>query len=298
MPKPLKGMLSFRGFFIVGGILLALSSAGESAIARATDPRPRVLDFAIENSLAMAIGKFEPGKGWVQSTDFYSPPQPGDPVSLFGVKGKLGEVVIMDQHRPNPEGTYAGWSAHIERGLTMHQPYALAIQGSWPDAGVESEELPLNDADGERIASDFLKEHGLKVKTPFLTQAYKSDLTGDGHLATLVCAHSDLGALRDDQEGVIYALALLRGGPPGREETKVLAAQYSFKPAFRTIDEQKRYHGERDFYRFIAFHDIAGDGQREIVLYRAKDGSMQIDIFTFDGRRVRQVLSAYKPNYN
>jgi len=36
--------------------------------------------------------------------------------------------------------------------------------------------------------------------------------------------------------------------------------------AFRAFE---RPHSKRDFYRYLAFHDINGDGKKEIVLYRA-----------------------------
>jgi hypothetical protein len=266
--------------------------------AKGVSGRPRVLSFADENWLTMAIGEFNHGQGWVQSTDFYSPPQPGDVVTLFGTQGKLGEVTIQDERRPIPEGTNAGWSARVERGTTMRQPFALAIQGSWPDTGPDSQELALDDPANVRMVSDYLKDHGLKVETPFLTQAFQADLLGDGHREVLLCAHSDTKALTDDQEAVVYALALLHFGPPGKEETIALASQAAYKPAGRSIDAFEHLYGTRDFYRFIAFHDIEGDGHKEIVLYRAKDLGTQTDVFTFDGHRVQQVLSAYKPGYN
>lgn len=179
----------------------------------------------------------------------------------------------------------------------MRQPFALAVQGSWPDAGIEATEPGLNDPENVRIVSKFLKDHGLKVEAPLITEAYQADLEGSGRTERLICAHSDLKALRDDQPGAVYALALLHTPAP-QEKTIVLAGQYSYKPAGQSIEEHRRYHGPRDFYRFIAFHDIDGDGRKEIVLYRAKEDATQVDVFIFDGRRARHVLTAYKPSYN
>ena len=63
-------------------------------------------------------------------------------------------------------------------------------------------------------------------------------------------------------------------------------------------EEHEHLYGTRDFFRLVAAVDIDGDGWKEIVLYDAKDDATQIDIFSFTGRRLRRVLSAYKPNYN
>jgi hypothetical protein len=138
----------------------------------------------------------------------------------------------------------------------------------------------------------------LNVEKPSLTQVYQVDLDGDGQTETLLCAHSDMKALADDKEAYIYAVALLRIGVPGKEKTIALASETSRKPATRSIEEHEHLYGTRDYYRFISFHDIDGDGRKEIVLYRAKDDATQIDVFTFDGRHKKKVLSAYKAHYN
>ncbi len=279
---------------------MAATGAAQAADQRlsAGQAGSRIMAFAAENWLAMSIGEYEPGKGWIQSTDFYAPPQPQDKVTLFGMKGKLGEVTIIDDRRPNPGGTPVGWSAQIARGQTIEQPYALAILGSWPDTGPDSSEIALADPVGVRIVSEFLKKHGLKVESPFLTQAYQVDLDGDGQFETLYCAHSDARALQENQEAAIYAVALLHVGPLDHGKTITLARQLSYKPASRSIDAHEHLFGKRDFYRLIAVHDIDGLGRKEIVLYRAKDDATQIDVFTFDGHRKHKVLSAYKANYN
>jgi hypothetical protein len=77
-----------------------------------------------------------------------------------------------------------------------------------------------------------------------------------------------------------------------------LVSQTSFKPAGRTREAHEHLYGTHDFLRLIAAADIDGDGWKELVLYDAKDDATQIDIFSFNGRRLHRVLSAYKPNYN
>jgi signal peptidase I len=276
-------------------MILILQIAG---FAQTKDLRPRILVFAADNVLNMSIGEFVPGKGWIQSTDFYISPQPREVFTLFGVSGKLGAVTIEDKRRPNPDDPPITWSANVDRGATARQPYALAVQGSWPDTETPARELALDDPHAVHIAADYLKQHGLTVESPYLTQAYEVDLDGDGQPEIVLCAHSDLKALKDGQAGDIYAVALVHRAGPGKEKTFTLASQVSHKPAWQTIDEHKRFYGKRDYFRVLAFHDIKGDGKREIVLYRARDGATQVDTFAYNGRGVRKVLSAFKHHYN
>jgi hypothetical protein len=156
----------------------------------------------------------------------------------------------------------------------------------------------LSDPEAVRIASDFLKQHHLPVEAPILTQAYQVDLDDDGVPEKILCAHNDKKAVRDNEPADIYAIALLQTEAPGHEKTMELASQISHKPAGRTMEEHQRYYGTRDFYRLIMVYDLVGDGRKEIGLYRAKEDAAEADVFTFDGRNVKQVLSAYKPYYN
>jgi len=267
--------------------------------AIAADPRPRIIAFASENWLTVAVGTFTPGKkGWTQATDSFKPPAPTDLFTLFGNTGKLGEVAGKDERRADAHWIPIEWRMRIDRGDTIRQPFALAIQGSWPEDAVLARELPLDDPAAVSAVSKYLKEKGLKVESPFLTQAYEVDLAGDGQLEKVVCAHSDMKAIVDNQPAAIYAVALIISGPPGKEKMKALAKQCSFKPASQSIEEHEHFYGTRDFYRIIAIHDIDGDGAQEIALYRAKIDATQIDVFTFHKGRPYKALSVDKFNYN
>ncbi len=180
----------------------------------------------------------------------------------------------------------------------MRQPFALAVEGIWPDDSSPSMKLPLDNPSAVAAVSRYLNKKGLKVETPQLTQAYQVDLDGDGKMDFVVCAHSDSKAVKEDESAAIYAVSLVFWGTEGKQKITKLAAQYSCKPARRSIEEHERLYGTRDFYRIIAIHDIDGDGRQEVALYRAKDDATQIDIFTFKGHHRHKVLSAYKANYN
>ena len=140
--------------------LLLLSGVAHGATA---DPRPRVLAFVSENWLTVAVGTFQPDKGWLAAADAFAAPPPGSDYSLFGATGKLGEVKGLEERQADPAWTPIEWHARIERGETMRQPFALAIVGSWPDLGAEAQEVALDDPENARVAASYLKKHGLKV---------------------------------------------------------------------------------------------------------------------------------------
>lgn len=268
------------------------------SVSCAANNQARFIAFASENWLTIAVGEYQPGKGWVATRESFTAPPPDQVYSLFGNTGKLGEVLGKSERAADSHWIPIEWHARIDRGQTMQQPFALAIAGSWPQDPIPKKELPLDDPTAMHVVSDFLKRHGIKVETPFLTQVYQVDLNGDGQDETLICAHSDDKSLRDDQAAAIYALALVHAGSAEKGKTIKLAGQYSYKPAHQSIEDHLHEYGTRDFYRFIAITDIDGDGHEEVALYRAKDDATQIDLFTFKKLRRQKVLSAYKANYN
>jgi signal peptidase I len=272
--------------------------AGAVRTVRGSELSGRLLAFAVDNRLTLALGKFEPGHGWFQSTDFYAPPQPGDAFTLYTPMGQIGAVTIQEKHSPLASGTFAGWTAAVSGWDEHSTPFALAVAGAVPLSDGPLEPIPSDDSEPKGIVSKYLKSRGLHVDQPFLTQAFTIPVEGQGREETILVAHSDAGAIPTEQEAAIYAVALLSWNDHGKAKVLALASQVSYKPAGRTREEHERLYGTRDFLRLVAAVDIDGDGWKEIILYRAKDDATQIDVFTFNGRRLKKVLSAYKPNYN
>jgi signal peptidase I len=258
----------------------------------------RLLAFASENHLAVMVGKFEPPRKWVRSTNFYEPPEPGDPFTLYGPNGELAEVTITDSRRAYSYGVFADWDAKISPWDNRRFPYALAVSGRVPFPKPDVETIPLDSAPHRAIVSRYLKSRSLHIEEPYLTQAIRIPVEGDGREEALLIAHSDASALSDDKEAAIYAVALLWWKDHDREKVFPLIRQTSFKPAGRTIAEHEQHYGSRDFLRCIGVVDLDGDGWKEIAIYRAKDGGTQIEIFKFNGKRLKKVLSAYKAGYN
>jgi hypothetical protein len=259
------------------------------------------LVFATWDQAFMGIGKYEPGKGWISYQDFYDPPQPGDAFTIYTMAGEVAQVTNTDTSVPGFRGTSVEWAAHISPWYRegSGEPYALAVLGRSPLAADPARVLPLEDPDLVARVSSYLRKRKLDVPHPHLTQAFEVTLSSGGPRAVLVCAHSDASARRDDQPAAVYAVALLQVAQDGIWKDFPLAQQTSFKPAFRSIEEHERLYGRRDFYRFLSCLDINGDGRKEIVLYTAQeDFATQIDVFTFDGRRVKCRLTAFKHLYN
>jgi len=295
MPKPLKGKPPFRGFVASA---LSLGLAGCLVIPARAQDHGKLLAFDVDNHLTLAIGKFEPGHGWVQSADFYAPPQPGDRFTLYTPAGKIATVTIQDNRSPVQDSVFASWSAQVSGWNSRSNPYALAVAGSDPLAAEPLGPISPDNPESRAIVSQYLKTQGLHVDQPLLTQAYTIAREGRRQDAVLLIAHSDASALSTEQEAAVYAVALLRWNDHGKEAILPLASQTSFKPAGRTREEQEHLYGTRDFLRLVAVVDIDGDGWKEIVLYDAKDDATQINVFSFNGRRLRKALSVYKPNYN
>src|SRR5580693_4603638 len=124
--------LSILGLLLIApSVLLAVNSG-------------HLLAFVIENRLTLAIGKFEPGRGWVQSTDYYAPPQPGDPFTLYTPAGKAAIVTIQERRSPVRDDNFAGWTAEISKWDDNTTPFALAVAGSDPLTVDPLEPMPLD----------------------------------------------------------------------------------------------------------------------------------------------------------
>jgi hypothetical protein len=272
---------------IIGRVLLAVLFSVSLARAAASE---RVLSFAHRNDLILFIGKFDPKGGWTEPDDFYKPPQPADPVTIFGLNGRLGVVHLTSPRRANPNQTPRDWSATVSSWNWHDQTQALAITGVWPDVDVKPLPLALDDPQALSTVGAYLRAKGLDVKTPQLTQAFSIDLDGDGQPEKLYGAHSDDNALADDAAGNIYAVALV----VKNNRTIPLASQCWFKPAHRTKKQENALYGTRDYLRFVTFLDLNDDGRKEIVLYLAKKDATQVDVFTLDGVRLHKVLSAFR----
>jgi|GEM_PF-4120247 len=286
-----------RGFFFLSAFLLTLNQPLHSASASA-DKKPIRFAYVVGSWIHMPIGKFESPRGWVPVFDFYEPFQPEETVSLFDLGGKAGEVHVISGRRPDPNGIPIAWDAPIQKWTPSKgsEPYAVAVEGSWPAPAQTAEWMSNQDPQSMKIVQDVLTQQGVEVSTPQVTQALRLRLPGhESEPAIFITAASDPKALQDQMAGVRYALALMHVHHAGREKTFTLASQVSYKPANRTVEDHNRLYGTPDRDRFITFVDLNGDGQNEIVLCLTHRAAVTLEIFTWNGKAPRKVISVESP---
>jgi hypothetical protein len=270
-------------------VLILLASR---ALAETSTP---LMTFAYEGYFSLLVGEYQPPQGWVEANDIEAP-KPGSVFTLFVPTGRIGEVKMLENRMPLHRTARVSWGVPISRWDWSVYSYALGLEGRWPDPVRTARAVPLDDPMLVSAVSGYLKTRRLNVERPFLTEAWRIDLDGDGSVETLVCAHNDASAVKDDQAADIYALALLFTSQKP-DKPVVLAQQTSHKTSRQTMDQHEHYYRKRDFYRFLSFVDVTGNGKLEIAFYNAKDDATEISLFTFDGKSVSKVLSAYKPHY-
>src|SRR5262245_54698691 len=83
----IKARSSCRSTLGLDGKALALGLLWLVAGGAGGAPAGRALGFATRDQLFMAIGKYEPGKGWYSYEGFTRPTQPGDVFTLYTMAG-------------------------------------------------------------------------------------------------------------------------------------------------------------------------------------------------------------------
>ncbi len=258
----------------------------------------RLLALAVDDRMTVLVGKYDVRKGWVQSTAFYEPPQPGDPFTLYGPQGMVAQVHVTDDQRANPDGVFATWTANLSSWNNRTTPTALAVSGADP---LPTDSLPAvsaNLSECQAVVSRYLRKRGLSVEAPHVTEILELTGKAPGQKERILVARSDPKEEAPPSSQALYSVALLWWQDGSVEQVKPLASQTSHRIAGRTSDEQTGWHGSLDVLHLLAAEDIDGDGWREIVLTYKKDAAVQVDVFTFDGRKLKKVLSAYKADYN
>jgi hypothetical protein len=295
MKNPGRLLSSLRGFFLsavcCGGLLSAAATPEATAL-------PIRFALVIGSWIRMPIGKYNHAHRWVRGDAYYAPFQPAEFVTVFDVGGKKGVERILSPRRPDPSGFPLEWKAPIERWMPSPdgEGYAIAVQGVRPEGPPAPHAIPLTDPECLRIARETLAQRGLHIETPILTQALKLNLNADGtDYLLFVSALSDRKALDHMTTESWYALSLMHRHVAGQDQTYTLAAQTSYKPAGRTRLQQEHFYGTPAKSRFLAFADLDGDGKAEIALYTRTTSTIMVDVFTYEGKTPKKVISIEKP---
>lgn len=128
-----------------------------------------------------------------------------------------------------------------------------------------------------------LTQNGIRAPSrPRITDSYRADLNGDGVDEVLWTARSRAG-WRTPYRGW--------PGGPKRGDYALLGIRYLTKNGVRsqTLSFASADH-DSDEYRLMTPVDIDGDGRLEIVAHRQGFEEDDLQIFTFDGQRIAQVL--------
>lgn len=253
-------------------------------------PQKQFLALAAENFISSPIGTYEPEKGWVPAADRYIPYQQESVFTLYGI-GKVLAVVKGSElfRRPKHEPP-AFWATGISTWTASGEPYALAVAGERTLEEDPGENLVLNDPTLADLARKALAQVHLDVPQPYITQAFSVRLDAT-QKATLICAHSDTQELKDDAATPVYAIAFVQ--IEGQPKAKILTRQVAYKPKAQSVAQHEQYYGTRDFLRFVSAIDIDGDGRKEVVVYVAKRGTTQMQVFSFNGKRFNKVLESF-----
>jgi hypothetical protein len=136
----------------------------------------------------------------------------------------------------------------------------------------------------ENVVAAVLRARNIKVARGRLTQHLRVDLNGDGTEEVLLVAHS-----RDSMGRVPrtvkndYALAVLRCVVNGKVKNITLANNVYTKPQAFTASQR---------FAVAGCYDIDGDGTLEIALWSGYYEGEGMEIYKFDGRTARRVLTA------
>ena len=273
----MKLQISF--LVLVGGLLLATN------LSQAAPGQPKLVGWVYpstdEKPYLWLGGAYFSGKGWRSDVQSKWALYPGTRWQLFGLDG-AGPVVTSDKGEINdiPQGYMARLRETVPGDKKM-----VAIADA--DASAQPR-LPrmqsLNQEVYQRVAGDLLRAQGLNVARAKLTQLMRVDLNGDGVEEVLIAARSrpDYGETPPEKRGD-YALLALRYVDRGQVKAVTLASTISLKDVAFSAPTN---------FEVQSCVDVDGDGRMEIVganNYYEGDG---FDVWQFDGKSVKRVISA------
>lgn len=157
---------------------------------------------------------------------------------------------------------------HEDNGINIENApdYDLAIVGEHGALFPRRKEA-LNTASNtyQKIVSEYLKECGIEVIKPTITQIYRVDLEGDGVDEVIISASNVSGfSEKMRSEYGDYSVVLLRRIVDGEVETYPL---FSVVDDYKPVDEEDMLmHSMPSYYaKLIDCIDLNGDGKLEII---------------------------------
>ena len=266
--------------------LFALAGAALPTLAGAAPATPRLVgevraQGATEKPYLWLGGAYFPGKGYRTDAQSKGALHAGTRWQLFGLRGAGPSVTSGPLLPPDvPEGYASQLRQAVPGNVQM-----LAIANALPNAQPRLPRMQsLNQESYQRAAAGLLRAQGLNIERAQLTQLMRVDLDGDGVEEVLFSARSrpNYGDTPEEKRGD-YSLIGLRYVDGGQVKTVTLASSVSTKDVAFAAPYK---------FEIMSCVDVDGDGKMEIAGANNYYEGNGFDVWRFDGRDVKIVMSA------
>jgi hypothetical protein len=178
---------------------------------------------------------------------------------MTGKKPTAGEDVCPDFYTVDVEDK-------ADTGVALGEGF------KWNPVPRAAASLSLTDPTYVKAASDFLKTKGIVASSPKLTQLYRVDLDGDGHVEVILTATKYSNDLSSTAKKGDYSFTILRTVVAGKVKTILLGGDFITKGfAF----------GAPNTYEVSSVADLNGDGKMEIILHSAYYEGSESSVYQF-----------------
>ena len=269
-------------------ILLAATLFLPQITALAQPKPPRLIGSATSSGDVFLAGGYSKEKGWFFDQTARALVKPGTKWRLARLDGSALSLTTGKVTEGEGVGGFVALSTRanaapsdISDAATQEMLALSNVPNAQPRrARVQGLKAPIYASEAKKL----LSRAGLKVKIANLTQLVRVDLNGDGREEALFCARSraDFGKTPETRVGD-YNLVALRCLVNGKVKTLPLMVETNKKASA---------FGAPNRSEIMACADIDGDGKMEIVVSTGYYEGWGMEIWTFDGKSVKRVLSA------
>jgi len=186
---------------------------------------------------------------------------------------------------------YFGETAEVPKDVSFDESLkpilAIGANAKWNPLPRMPKKISLTDKTYQKIALDFLKTKGMKIKSVKIENIFSIDFEGDGTDEIFI-----EGTNYKDENGEIgsparagnYSFVLMRKVINGKAKNFLIAGE--FNPKKPEIED---YITEVDL---SAVADLNGDGKMELILKSTYSyGGMSSGIYEVDNAKLKEVLS-------
>lgn len=277
--------LAMTGLLALGTLLVHFVMPCATA-SPPTAARPAVLIGVAHEEGIWVAGAYDARHGWQAAQKAQSQFKSGTRFSLFDERGAAGSATLSNAP---PETELNGYYVRTREKRPTPRAGAttmLALSGAKRPIVRRPRVQALNNPTYQKAVASLLRDAKLQVTRAQLTQHWRVDLNGDGVEEVLLSAHSRPGMGREARafKGD-YALTALRFVHRGTAKIVPLAGDIYLENHLGGAVAASRLE-------LLGTLDINNDGRMEIVISTSYYEGEGIEIWSFDGQRVRRVLEA------